>query len=119
MKVSLKNAYRGQLGLKLDYTTHEYYYILIYSEYPSFERKEIRIKEGDELTIRNPSDGSILIHRKVEFDYDKFRIINLETGGRHQVVSNIPVTGVLTNIEPTYWMSLFTNAYPADLVREE
>lgn len=118
MQVSLKEEYKGQLALKFDQANREFYYILGYREYPKYDYQEIEIEEGDELTVRSPLDGSVLIHRIVEFDYDSFKQMNLETGSMHQMVAMQPIRGIMKNIEPNYWFNCFAQNYPADLTKK-
>lgn len=118
MKVSLKEEYKGQLGLEFNPLTSECKYILTQYAYPRFEAEIVEIEEGDELTVRSPHDGSIVIHRVVEFDYDSNLQMNINTGVYHQLIAGHPVSGIPPNIEPTYWFNLFTQGYPADLIKK-
>jgi hypothetical protein len=117
MEVSLKEEYKGQLGLRFDNTTREFTYVLTYYVYPKYESLVVEIEEGDLLTIRSPDDGSILLHRVVEYDYDTHKNMNLETGTMHQTISMQPVKGILKSVEPNYWFNLFVHGYYADLVK--
>lgn len=117
MKVSLKESYKGQLGLVFDPLSRECKYVLTQYAYPRFEPEVVDIEEGDEITIRSPHDGSILIHRVVEFDYESGLRMDIQTGKYHQFIATHPVRGIMTNIEPTYWFNLFSQGYPADLIK--
>ena len=117
MNVSLKEAYKGQLGLEFNSTTRECRYILTQHAYPKYEAEVVEVEEGDLITVRSPHDGSIVIHRVVEFDYEMNLRMDMETGKYHQFIAQHPVRGIMTNIEPTYWFNLFTQGYPADLVK--
>lgn len=117
MQVSLKEEYKGQLSLHFNNVTREFHYTLTQYAYPKFEQEVIDIEDGDELTVRSPHDGSIVINRVVEFDYDSHRRMNMETGTFHQMIGSQPVKGILTNIEPTYWFNLFAHGFYADLVK--
>lgn len=117
MKVSLKQEYKGQLGLHFNPVTRVFYYTLTYRNYPAYEPEVVFIEEGDELTVRSPEDGSVLIHRVVEFEYDSHRCMEMETGEYRQMIGQHPVEGILTNIEPTYWFNLFAQNAFADLVK--
>lgn len=118
MNVVLKEEYKGQLGLKFNHVTREFSYILTHHSYPNYLAEVVDIEEGDELTVRSPQDGSILMHRVVEFDYDIHKQMNMETGTFHQMISHQPVKGILKNIEPTYWFNLFAQGYIADLIKK-
>lgn len=117
MQVSLKQEYKGQLGLHFNHITREFFYTLTQYAYPKYEPEVVKIEEGDEITVRSPHDGSIIIHRVVEFDYESHRRMNMETGTYHQMIGSQPVNGILTNIEPGYWFALFAEGYYADLVK--
>lgn len=118
MQVELKEHYKGQLELRFNNLTRQFEYTLVHYPYPKNERLVEEIEEGDELIVRSPQDGSIIIHRIVEFDYDSHKRMNMETGSMHQTVSGQPVTGILTNIEPTFWFNLFAQGYYADLIKK-
>lgn len=117
MQVSLKEEYKGQLGLKYDFVTREFSYILTHHSYPNYLPEIVDIEEGDELIVRDPNDGSILLRRIVEFDYDSHKQMDHETGTFHQMISFQRVKGIMTNIEPTYWFNIFAQGYIADLIK--
>lgn len=117
MEVSLKEEYKGQLGLRFDNATREFTYVLTHYTYPNYEPSVVDIEEGDVLTVRSPVDGSILLHRVVEYDYETHKNMNLETGTMHQIISMQPVKGILKSVEPNYWFNLFTHGYHADLIK--
>lgn len=117
MNVSLKEEYKGRLGLRYDYETHACDYVITQRAYPSYEPEVIKIEEGDLLTIRSPHDGSIIIHRIVELEYDTGLLMDIETGKYRQFIAGHPVNGIPPNIEPVYWFNMFTQEFPADLVK--
>lgn len=117
MNVSLKEEYKGQLGLFFDNQTLACKYILTQHAYPRYEPEVVEIEEGDILTVRSPHDGSILIRRVVEFDYDVGLQMNIDTGQYRQFIGGHPVNGIPLNIEPTYWFNLFSQGYAAELVK--
>lgn len=118
MQVSLKEHYKGQLALRFIEKDREFEYVLIHYPYPANQQTITPIEEGDELIVRSPHDGSIVIRRIVEFDYESHQRMNMETGAMHQMISMQPVRGILTNIEPTFWFNLFAQGYHADLIKE-
>ena len=117
MEISTKQKYEGQLGLRYDHRTAEFEYILTYHEYPKYMPEVVKLEDGDELVVRSPLDGSILMRRIVELDYESFRRMDHETGQFFQFVSGQRVKGVQTQVEPTYWFNLFAQGYFADLIK--
>lgn len=112
-------TYKGQLTLEFNQATREFGYALVHYTYPKHhEPQRVTIDEGDHIIIRTPTDGSVLIDRIVEFDYDSFKSMSLESGTFHQLVQNQPVNGILTNVDPSYWLNLFLNGYYADLTKK-
>lgn len=110
--------YKGQLTLEFDAVARHFNYALVHYTYPrQWEPQSVSIEPGDRLVIRSPLDGSIVIQRDVEFDYKSYQVMSHETGTMHQMVQNQPVNGILTDIEPTYWLNLFLNGYVADLYK--
>lgn len=111
--------YKGQLTLQFNRETHEFSYALVYYEYPrQHEPQFVTVDSGDDIVIRNPADGYLMLSRVVEYEYETGKAMNLETGKVHQMVAGQPVNGIMVGIEPTFWLNLFLNGYYADLKKK-
>ena len=118
MKVVLKEEYKGQLSLRWVPLKREYEYILTHYTYPRDYADIAIIEEGDEIVIRQPGDGSIVMKRKIELERENFRQMDPSTGTFHQIVNGQPVSGLQKGLDPSYWLSLFNNGYHADLIKK-
>jgi hypothetical protein len=117
MKVALKEKYNGQLSLEYNALTGEFSYILVYQDWNSTELQAVKIEEGDEILIRNPHDGSPMIHRVVELDYDSHKQMDIDTGKYYQIVGGQRLKGVQVGVEPHFWLNMFIQRYNADLTK--
>lgn len=118
MEVSLKEETNGVLDLIYNNITGEFTYVLKHVEYPKYEIEYLPIEEGDVLTVRSHADGSVIIRRELELDYDSLKTMDMHDGKYYQLVMGRRLKGIQKNIEPNYWLQLFLTNHPATLTKK-
>lgn len=120
MNIELKEHYKGQLAVRYNHVEQHFEYSLIYAAQhlvAGLQPEVLHLKDGDELTIRNPVDGNIILKTTIDLDREAELRLNVLNNKFQQFIGNQPVEGIQKGVEPYFWVNLFNNGYYADVIR--